>query len=364
MKHDLIYVPIEPLAERYTEQWYRNLPVLFAEHFNVRVIDGEPLQQVVKVGTFLDINSTVHYKSVQLAKIAALFDKGLVKPNTRFFFGDIEFWGIESVRLMADMNHISVRLVGFLHAASYTHGDAFEIAAPYQQFTEVGWIAAMDAVLVGSQYHKNAVLARRLAPMNQLHLADRIVVSGNPLFACDYSAYYKPKQNLVVLTNRFDLEKDPESTLRLFAKAKAAHPEWEFLVTTSRQTFTSNSPALLELAKDMERLGIISIRSGLTKAEYHQVLAQAKVMVSHSPEESFGYCAVEAMLYGCQPLLKNNASHPELVLQEGSFLFSTEEEALAKLYSLMANPVGTTSYARRFLSEPINTFIKVLHDPK
>ena len=70
----LIVVPIEPLTERYSEQWYRKFPEAFnAEGYNVVTIDGQPLlENEIKVGAFLDINSTVHYKMSQLQTIAKL----------------------------------------------------------------------------------------------------------------------------------------------------------------------------------------------------------------------------------------------------------------------------------------------------
>lgn len=360
MKPDLIVVPIEPLAERYTAQWYKHLPVAFAEHFNVTVIDGEPLQDTIKVGTFLDINSTIHYKATQLRKIAALFDAGKVADGTRFFFGDIEFWGVESIRLMADMNRVNIKLVGFLHAASYTKGDAFEIAAPYQQYTEVGWISAFDTVFVGSDYHRNAVIERRLLPLGAESLRHRIVVSGNPLFAADYLTYGVEKKKQVVLTNRFDAEKHPDLSLELFAEAKARHPDWSFVVTTGRTAFTSNDLNLVSLARQYEAAGVIEIRAGLTKDEYHRILAESLVMVSHSPEENFGYCIAEAALYDCQPLLRNCASHPDMVapLAEPNAHLFDGTQALCALENLMANPRPTRAAATRFFTEPIQTFIK------
>ena len=51
----LYYIPIEPLEERYTEQWYRNFPSYFRDSgYSVEIIDGEPLSSSVDVGTFLD----------------------------------------------------------------------------------------------------------------------------------------------------------------------------------------------------------------------------------------------------------------------------------------------------------------------
>ena len=338
---DLILLPIEPLTERYTEQWYRNFPPAFvAAGFNVKVIDGKPLlDNEIKVGAFLDINSTVHYKMTQLQELARMFHSGEVKPDTVIWFSDIEFWGLESVRLMADMNGVpGVKLAGFLHAASYTEGDAFAIAAPYQRYTEIGWVAALDAVFVGSHYSKEAFVTRRLGDIPDGRYADlssRIIVSSNPLFLDEYPTFQEvEKEDLVLLTNRFDKEKRPEQTLALFQAAKEKHPDWKFAICTSRPVLRSNQQALVDFARKLEAEGVLTIHTGLTKDQYHRMLARAKVMVSHSPEESFGYCIAEAINYNCVPLLRKGASHGEMVDYDSSCLFSPRADRYTQLGAL------------------------------
>ncbi len=318
---NLIVVPIEPLDERYTYQWYRRFPEAFrAAGYNVQVIDGVPLlDNEIKVGAFLDINSTVHYKMSQLQAISGMFHRGEVADGTIFFFGDIEFWGLESVRLMADMNGVKVKLTGFLHAASYTKEDAFAIAAPYQQYTEVGWIAALDKVFVGSEYHKHAVYTRRLAPLCAEELGERIKVTGNPLFLDEYHDFGPvAKQKKVLLTNRFDHEKRPVETLYLFHDLKVMYPDWEFVVTTGRPKLRGR-PDDVAYANKLADLGVITIKEGLTKEQYHRELAEAHMMVSHSIEENYGYCIAEALHYKCIPVLRAGLSHDELVAP--AFLF-------------------------------------------
>lgn len=328
-KRPLIYVPIESLVERYTEQWRRLIPpALENAGYDVTVIDGVPLHDTVKVGTFLDINSTVSYKMSQLQKIAGMFSAGSVIPGTVFFFGDIEFWGLESVRLMADMNGVPVVITGFLHAASYTREDAFQIAEPYQQYTEVGWIAACDKVFVGSYYHRAAVTTRRLWRLNADRLGTRIVVTSNPIFLEAYDELDRAsvkKQKKVLITNRPDSEKRPLETLELFRKAKLMFPDWEFVLTSSRDTLKSNSEDIVSKFREAEAEGIITIKVGLTKQQYHQELAESWVMVSHSIEENYGYCLVEALLYGCAPLCRMGLSHTELLKNDPRLLFHSND---------------------------------------
>lgn len=368
-------VHLEPLSERYTESWHRNLPKEFDRAgYNVIEINGTPLvHDDIKVGAFLDINSTAHYKSTQLQKIARMFYRGEVEPNSIFFFSDIEFWGIEQVRLLADMNKVKVYLTGFLHAASYTVDDAFAIAEDYQRYTEVGWIAAMDQVYVGSQYHKDAVTQRRLWPIAKSdcgYLARKIIVTKNPMFPSDYKFKGLPKEKLMLLTNRFDAEKNPEQTCGLFHRLKRDHPDWKFVVTTGRKTFRTNLDDLtMDQVRAWEAEGSFEFATGLTKAQYHEYLERAAIVVSHSQEENYGICVAESLIYGCMPLLWAGASHPEHVGGSRYYLFEDTEEHslnsdLTKAENLMAKFEEDEAIVPSFDWSGMDNIIKAMSELK
>ena len=326
-KKQLVLVPLEPLFERYTESWYRNIPPLFTKHgFDVTVIDGVTLEDEVKVGTFLDINSTTHYKFTQLQKISKMFHQRQIKDGCVFFFSDTEFWGLESVRLLAQMNNVKVFITSFLHAASYTKEDAFSVAAYYQKYTEVGWIACSDLVFVGSQYHKQQVIRERLRPYGAKNLESNLYVSKNPLFLSDYprannTNLLAGKQKKVLLTNRFDTEKRPNETLEMFAILKLRYPDWEFVVTTGRSTFRGTESVVY--ARKLEAEGVITIKAGLTKDQYHKELEEAAIMVTHSIEENYGYCLAEALIHKCHVVARKGLSHDEFLPMQ--FLFDNEK---------------------------------------
>lgn len=333
-------VPIEPLEERYTGEWFRLLPGLFAKHFDeVEQIEGVATTDHVEVGTFLDINSTVHYKSTQMMKISQLFQSKQIKPGDVFFISDIEFWGIEALRMLSQMNKVPIKIYGFLHAASYTKEDAFAVAAPYQKFTEVGWLAACDGVFVGSHYHKRAFVLRRLdivqGNAEYDELFDKLIVTGNPLFNEAYKyltqgALRTPRKNRILITNRFDSEKRPNESLEIALEVKRARPDTEIVVTTGRPNFTSNDPDLVKMARKLEAQGLIKIASGLTKEQYHEYLATSKVMLTNSIEENFGYCIAEAIIHGCQPVAPHGLSHDELIWS-GNLFWRSEPEKAAQI---------------------------------
>ena len=346
-------IPIEPLEERYTEQWYRQIPKAFEYMgFDVTTIDGTTLTDYVKVGAFLDMNSTVAYKNSQMAQVAELFHTGKITDGDIFWVSDMEYWGLESLRLMSQLNKINIKIYAFCHAASWTIEDAFSVASPYQKYTELGWIAACDKVFVGSQYHKQAIIDRRIKPYaakeDQASLSSKIIVSGNPIFSDDYPEIICKKKQQVIISNRFDWEKRPNLSLDFCYILKKKHPDWSFIVTTGRKEFRSNKKWLTDYALSLQQDGVISIYSGLSKAEYHQHLAESKIMLSNSIEESFGYCPVEAMIYGTFPILRNAFSHPELVNNCERFLFDDEDEIVEKIEYLMENEIYVRPYAEKY----------------
>lgn len=336
------YIPIEPLKERYTEQWYNYFPSLLKEASgkDVVVIDGESLVDHVSVGTFLDINSTLHYKASQLQKISRLFHNKAIKNGDVFFVADLEFWGIESIKYLADLQNIKVTLIGIMHAGSYTKEDYMEKCARYGQHFERGWFEACDYVIFGSDYHRQQVSKLRsvfIEPTKHL-------VIPNPIFPEAYKGVPIPflrKKRQIIISNRFDYEKRPNESLQFCQVIKARHPSVEIIVTTSRPKFTSNQAWLVEYARLLEAQGVITIYENLSKDEYHELLNESQVMLSNSIEENFGYCVAEALVYGVAPVVFNGLSHPELVYytepKPPSFLWNTPTELLAVLERYMSN---------------------------
>lgn len=361
------YIPIEPLEERYTESWYRNIPFYLKELGDVIIVDGDALSTFVETGTFLDINSTVHYKSSQLKKISELFYKKLVKPNDIFFIADIEFWGIESIRFLAHLQNIPVKIYGFCHAASYTTEDFMEPSAPYSKYFELGWIAAFDMVFVGSKYHKDAIISRRIVPYvndkNEVDLlSKKIIVTGNPFFQNDYnSVLLSPpkKKKQIIISNRFDWEKRPNLSLDFCYILKRRIPDLSIIVTTSRPHFKSNKSWLVEMARWMETDGIIKIYDGLSKGEYHYHLAESKVFLTNTIEENFGYCLLEALLYNTYPVAENKFSHPEILDYQKPFLFNDTDEIIEKVITLLSSEYDVSYLARHYF-DSMHKIVKII----
>ena len=81
-------IPIEPIDQRYTKQWYDNIPVILEEQagsdYKVVTVDGEDFAPEQRTeGAFLDFGATNVYKATQTAEVSKLFSNGKVKAGDK-----------------------------------------------------------------------------------------------------------------------------------------------------------------------------------------------------------------------------------------------------------------------------------------
>lgn len=309
-------LPIEPLPERYSIQWIEWFrEALTARGVHHMFIPGATLTSSVETGTVLDAVGTNYWKATQLRNVCELFHSGDIKDGDKIFAFDVWFPGLEMIPYMATLKGIRVDLYGFLHAGSYTTEDFAEPLSAWAQHSERAWIRACRKVFVGTAYHADAFARRRLQAWPEYKR--RLVVTGNP-FSClgihDLCSSTKPvaqREKIVVYPHRFDREKRPNVFMDIMEALWTERQDFRVVFTTSRPSFRSNDPALLERLKACKFA--YEIRANLTKCEYYQTLADSRVFVSTTIEENFGYCLAEAMLLGCTPVVPYAYSHPELL---------------------------------------------------
>ena len=70
IKNTIWIIPIEPIDQRYTAQWYENIPKLLKSYneMNVVTIDGNFTETSTTPGAFLDFGKTNEYKASQIVK--------------------------------------------------------------------------------------------------------------------------------------------------------------------------------------------------------------------------------------------------------------------------------------------------------
>jgi glycosyltransferase involved in cell wall biosynthesis len=348
----MLYVlPLEPLPERYTIQWNRWFHAeLEKQQIPYAFIEGETLTDQVESGSVLDAEGTNYRKFTQMAQVCQIFKSGRVQDGDVFFTFDVWHPGLEAIPYMAQLEKKAVRVYGFLHAGSYTREDFAAPMAQWARFFERGWTELCTKIFVGTHYHRRTFIDARLSG-SSIGLLHKVVVTGNPFNTGELRSmvdWVEPsvRKNVVIFPHRWDPEKRPDVFMSIMDLVWDVRKDFEVVVTTSRPIFRSTDPNLVALIEKARFP--ITVKSGLTKKQYYQELANAKVFVSTTIEENFGYCLLEAMTLGCSPVVPDAYSHPELLQGDQKYLVRTRVECAHRVSEFLDAPCPCGQYANQY----------------
>lgn len=323
----LYYVPLEILDERYTASMDSLLRREFQRvGLKYTVTEGQVLSEKIEDGAFLDFAGTNYFKASQLQNIASLFFHKKVQNGDVFFFSDLWFPGIDMIPYMSQLSGIDTKVVGILHAGSWTPTDFVSLhLRDYCQFIEVGWFSFFDEVYVGSSHHKDEIITglyETLFDDMPSEIGNSIQITGLP-FDYNYVKQFcteEPKRRQVVYPHRFHWEKGADTFLKMVEHVAAQDDTVQFVITSGRSGDTPLADQQEILSKYVElkgRLGPrLTYKSGLSKPEFYSVLNESAVVWSSAHQENFGYSILEACTLGVTPVLVNRASYCEFYPQE------------------------------------------------
>lgn len=278
-------VPIEPLQERYTEQWFRWFPSAFKElETDYQTIEGDQLTTSIETGKVLDVFGTHFYKFSQLQKIVRMIQKRSIMRGDTILFHDLWFPGIEALAYIREMTGVRFKIAGILHAGTWDLHDFTYPMRPWAKHIEQGWLNMFDHVFVGSHFHKDLICAAN-------SVTCPVTVTGLPF---DFKEVQRPqeKENIIVFPHRLDKEKRPDLFDRMVE---------------------SLEPLINQLGwKAIKTKDVCA-----TKEEYYQLLGKAKIAVSFAEQETFGFAMLEAIANGCTPVVPNALSYGSMEIYEG-----------------------------------------------
>lgn len=313
----IFFVPIEPLEERYTEQWYRWWKTAFEKNeVKFEYVDGPAIARTIETGSVLDCYGTNFYKAHQLAALIQRIAGGEIGDSDTIFFADLWFPGIEALQYIRNVSGKKFKIAGILHAGTWDRHD-FTYRTGMREWAkhiENGWLSFVDKVFVGSQFHKDIILKN-----TKWAIPSRITVTGLPFHMVDvYDSLggdIIAKENIVVFPHRLDEEKRPWLFDRLAYDLRKTG--WKFIKS-----------------KDVTK----------TKLEYYQLLAKAKVAVSFAEQETFGYAMLEALTFGCIPVVPNKLSYKEMPWYQ--YRFENYQDAKKTILSLIEKGSGSVEASR------------------
>ena len=295
-------VPIEPIDQRYTKQWYENIPALLSAaikanklKYKVKTLDGVQLTAGTTSGAFLDFGATNVYKASQTQLISEMFSKGEIKAGDKFLVTDAWNFVITAIRYQSDLLDIPVEIHGIWHAGAYDPSDilGYKMSKPWPWFTELGWFHACTANYYATEFHRTMFLNN--LEIDSIEFGDKIlaefgskaIVSGQPhdpiIAQCEQYAS-QTKKEMVIWPHRYNDDKQPK--------------------------------IIEDLKKRLDPEVVITQKLNLNKSEFYEILGEASVVFSCSLHENLGISQMEGTLAGAIPVVPDRCSYSEMYLPE------------------------------------------------
>ena len=285
-------VPIEPIDQRYTKQWYDNIPVLLENRiaeqqmdYQVVTVDGEDFAPEQRSeGAFLDFGATNVYKATQAAEVSRLFSNGKIKAGDKFLITDAWNFIITPIKYMSDLLDIPVEIHSIWHAGAYDPSDilGYKMSKPWPWAVESSWFYSSDYNYYASESHRQMFL-NNLKINETYH--NRAVRSGQP-------------HELIV-----------DGLVDRQGVAKTDRVMWPHRYNQDKQP---------EIAEDLNNNFdmVITQKMDLDKSAYYDVMATSKIIFSCALHENLGISVMEAVLTGAIPVVPDRCSYAEMYLPE------------------------------------------------
>lgn len=268
----LIYVPQYPTKLRYQEWWIEQFYLEFKNHYDEVVILGHNSLYKIqndKYGSemFAPINRAVEFETAQINDYMQIN----IRSDDTLFLADISFPGIFCNVLY---HKPCPKMFAFCHATSLNKYDYFQPVRKSKKKIELLHAKMFDCIFFGSNY------SLRKTDWTRKDIPTEVVYLPEP-----------PK----------DLIKPSTNKLRSIDIVSVCRP--------------SIQKVNKRLEKKVERaLGIkIYRQENNSWLEYNQLLAQSKIMLISTKEDTFNYTIMDAIRCGCIPLVPNDLCFPEIL---------------------------------------------------
>lgn len=222
-------------------------------------------------------------------------------------------------------------------------------------FTDITTALAADHLLFNSNFHMNSFLdymptfIKKMPEFKPLWAVDRIrkkssvIYPGcrfDPIAERQISDSHRGQPPLILWNHRWEFDKCPDAFFNALEQADKALKyqgvKVPFNIALLGENFQAMPKAFIE-AKSRWGDRILQYGYCESKNDYYNWLKRSDIVISTSIQENFGISIVEAIAYGCFPLLPNRLSYPELIPADysSSCIYDSEDELAEKLINLL-----------------------------
>lgn len=234
-------------------------------------------------------------------------------------------------------------------------------------FTNITSALAADRILFNSQTHFDAffsMLPRFIGMMPEytpLWAVEKIRRKSSVLHPGCRLAHSLPepageagRAPLIVWNHRWEFDKKPEVFFDAMITLKEEGFAFELAILGER---FRQAPGVFGEAAGALKDRIVQFGYASTIEAYHKWLTRGDLVVSTAIQENFGIAVVEAVGFGCFPLLPNRLSYPEIIPRRyhHTTLYDNQAALLDRLREFLSAP-GAYLAARRALAREMNNF--------
>jgi glycosyltransferase involved in cell wall biosynthesis len=280
-----------------------------------------------------------------------------------------EYDGIFATNLMslADFKALSREpcppVLVYFHENQLTYPLAPGEMMDYQfGFTDITTALSADRILFNSKTHyKNFFSAipefiHNMPEFRPNWVVDHIKKKADILYpGCQFSSREMPLKTagssppLIIWNHRWEFDKDPGAFFHAL-DALTQH-RMDFHIALLGENFQV-IPKEFIAARKRYQDRIVQYGYVKNKREYYDWLRRGDIVISTAKQENFGIAVIEAIRYGCFPLLPNRLVYPEIIPEtfHEQVLYDGNMDLVEKLLSVM-QAYPTFQAQRRALSE-------------
>jgi glycosyltransferase involved in cell wall biosynthesis len=209
---------------------------------------------------------------------------------------------------------------------------------------------AADRILFNSRTHRDAFFSllpgflKMMPEYRPMWLVDQIRAKAGILYpGCRFAADELPGAGsprrsppLIIWNHRWEFDKDPDQFFEALDAALANGAE--FRLALLGENFQA-VPKAFESARDRYGKRVVQYGYVQSREEYLAWLQRGAIVISTARQENFGIAVVEAVRFGCVPLLPGRLAYPEIIPQQfhSAVLYEDTGDLVQKLTRLITH---------------------------
>ncbi len=215
-------------------------------------------------------------------------------------------------------------------------------------FTNIISALCADKVIFNSEFHLKDFINAMKPAINQRPdyepkwMIEKIKEKSGVIYpGCwfdevfDSSLQKKLSPPTIIWNHRWEYEKNPEFFFEILAEVKNRGVDFTLALLGENYKMY---PKVFDEAKNRFKNEILVFGRVDSRQEYYSWLKKGSIVFSSSNQENFGISVIEAIRYGCLPLLPKRLSYPELIPEKfhSACLYKNKEECIKKMIKMLS----------------------------